>query len=171
MIPNEVKSRITDYIGYLEKKIIGVKWEREEKTHITLKFIGDIESSLLPDLKDTLYNTSQCCETIPLKITGLSAIPNFQIPRVIILALNQSNELSTLYNSVQENIEKLGINKDTRSLLPHITIGRVKGNFKMSKKLDQIGNFSFYVNEIALIKSELTKKGSIYSYLGVYKLT
>ena len=155
----------------MEKNTRGVKWEREEKIHITLKFIGDMESGLLPDLKDVLHNTSQCCKTIPLKITKLSAIPNFRTPRVIVLVLNQSKELSVLHSLIQENIERLGFSKDTRSFLPHITIGRVKGVFKMSKELDQVENIDFNVNEIALIKSKLTEKGSIYSNLGVYKLT
>lgn len=133
--------------------------------------MGNMESSLLPDLKDVLYNASRGFKTIPLSITKLSAFPDFRRPRVIVLELDKSEELSVLYNLIQEKIEGLGISKDTRVFSPHITIGRVKVGFKMSRELDQINNIDFNVKEIALVKSELTNRGSIYSNLGVYKLT
>ena len=149
----------------------GVRWESEEKIHITLKFIGDMQDVLIPDLKEVLQNTCREFKTIPVNITDLSAFPSFKSPRVIVLSLEQSNELSVLYNLIQENIAQLGIIKDARKFLPHITIGRVKSGFKISREPDRIENIDTKINEIALVKSELSNRGSNFTYLGVYKLT
>ena len=130
-----------------------------------------MDEALIPDAKEILEKTSLECKKISLNFNRLSAFPSFKRPRVIALVLNQSKEMSELYEIIQERFEGLGIVKDTRDFLPHITIGRVKSGFKMNNELDQINNLSFAIDEIALIKSELTEKGSIYSNLGVYKLT
>ena len=128
-------SVINDYIGYLEKEITGVKWEKSEKIHITLKFIGNMESGLLPELKDVLYNATRTFKAIPLSIKKFSALPDFRRPRVLVLELNESDELSTLNNLIQDNASELGIAKEKRKFLPHITIGRVKGGYKMGPKV------------------------------------
>ena len=149
----------------------GVRWESEEKIHITLKFIGDMKSVKVHELKEVLKNSCREIKSIPLNVKELSAFPSFSKPRVIVLNLDKSKELSYLYDLIQENIERLGIAMDTRKFLPHITIGRVKSGFKISGEPKSIENIEFVINEIALINSELSHRGSIYSNLGVYKLT
>lgn len=171
-MPDKVKSEIADYVEYLQKRVRGVKWEKESRFHITLKFLGDIESSLLPGLKSVLHNTSQNFKYMRLEVTKLSGIPNLRLPRVIILSLNYNERFTALHDSIQKSIyEKLEISRDTRIFYPHITIGRVKGDFRIDEKLNPIDNINFNINKITLTRSKLTQKDSIYSNLDVYNLT
>lgn len=170
MLPIDVKSEIVKYIKVLKPKIGGVKWEAEDKIHITLKFIGEAEPYLVDEISRCIIQVSKDFGNINLNTTVVSAFPNISYPRLIVLFLKHSELLLDLNNKIQDSLENLSIEKDKRFFIPHITLGRVKGKTKIPKKLPDPPDVSFTVNEIGLIKSELTKKGSIYSTLKLIEL-
>jgi 2'-5' RNA ligase len=47
-VSNEVKSEVADYINLLMREFpnLKVNWEKAEKLHLTLKFLGDTEKKL-----------------------------------------------------------------------------------------------------------------------------
>lgn len=170
LLPYEVKREISGYVGYLEKRVSGVRWEKEEKLHVTLKFISSAESDMIPDLKNVLHGVSRNFKAVPFNITRLSVLPNIKTPRVVTLSMDQSESLSAVHDFIQESTEKTGIGRDKRSFLPHVTIGRIKSNFSMSEELRAIETIKSTISKIALIRSELTPRGSVYRVLEVCSL-
>ncbi len=170
LLPYEVKREISGYVEYLEKRVSGVRWEKEEKLHVTLKFISSAENDTVPDLKNVLHGVSRNFKAVPFKITKLLVLPNVKMPRVVTLSMDQSGTLSAVYDFIQESTEKTGIGRDKRSFLPHITIGRVKSSFRIGEELRPVETIESTISEIALIRSELTPRGSVYRTMEVCSL-
>ena len=155
----------------LAEIVEGVRWEKENKMHITLKFVGNMDTSMISSVKEIISSICAEFDSIMLINPKLSAFPNFKRPRVVVLTFDDNDRLTRLSNMIQDKFEILGIPKDVRAFIPHVTLGRVKNSFRMNAEPEGIENFGLCIEEIALVESRLDKKGSVYSNLGVYKLT
>ena len=102
-----------------------------------------------------------------IKVGGF---PNLRKPRVIFIGFNQNLEMKSMKEDLDDKLYDLGFEKDKREFVPHATIGRVKRKFNIDKNYPEINKFYFEVSKIALIKSELTRKGSVYTQLSTFVL-
>lgn len=74
-----------------------------------------------------------------------------------------------LVEQIETAMEKAGFAREPKGFSPHITVGRVKtskGVEKLREVLEQIRNEntdSFKVEEVAIIKSELSSTGPAYT--------
>ena len=53
-LPHEVRNRISDYIIKLKATSNDVRWVQTENIHLTLKFLGEIDSSRVDQVKQSL---------------------------------------------------------------------------------------------------------------------
>ena len=56
-IPEEIKQQMAEIQGRLKDTGIDASWPRPEGIHLTLKFLGEIPESQVPDIK----NASRFC--------------------------------------------------------------------------------------------------------------
>jgi len=82
--------------------------------HITLKFLGDVEESKIPDLIKNLEFISQ--DPFTLKLHNLGAFPNLQSPRVIWVGLSPKEPLINLHKQIARALNFVP------KLRPHITL-------------------------------------------------
>lgn len=157
-----------------------VRWVAPENIHLTLKFLGDVESSRLPDLQRAVAKV--CASAVPfaLKISGAGAFPNTQRPNVIWVGV--SGEVERAARSAQEIDEAcaaLGFAREARPFSPHLTLGRVQrdaamgdrqkiGAMIVSANVGELGVLR--VERIAMMKSELRAGGSLYTRLAALEL-
>ena len=86
-------------------------------------------------------------------------------------------QIGKIANKIDEQIAKLGFEKEKRGFSAHLTIARVKSAKNKEKLLQVIGKYkdiefgNFKVDSIKLKKSELTPKGPIYTTLKEVKLS
>ena len=75
---------------------------------------------------------------------------------------------------LQKQVENVcvdnGFEAEQRKFIPHITIGRVKSSFNHKKDTNNYGFNKFYVNNVAIVESEISSKGSRYKNLDVFDL-
>ncbi|MDD2654765.1 MAG: RNA 2',3'-cyclic phosphodiesterase [Candidatus Omnitrophica bacterium] len=157
-IQNELKASGSD-----------VKWVEPKNIHLTLKFLGDIETDLIPKIKNMLEDLSKNHNKFSAAIKELGAFPNARSPRVIWVGIEAGKENSvSIANDLDNNLSKLGIPKEERDFVPHLTLGRVKrpiNRFKLSELINKnkdISDLNFVADRITLFKSTLTPKGPIY---------
>lgn len=159
-----------EYIDRLKANIDGVKWEKREKLHVTLKFLGEADESTASRVRDILGKL--CIKYSPFKmgITRFGGFPNLENPRVLFVALSLNDELASLKNDIDRDLVALGFKEDARRFTPHITVGRVKKRFGIKSPIAIAEKIAFDISEIGLIKSELNPKGSVYTPLKVFDL-
>ena len=172
VLPNEVITKVSEVVDDLKGQIPDVKWESEDKIHITLKFLGSVaeedEKKISVKILDIL---KKGYSSIELGCTGLDVFPNIRNPRVLVLKLSSNDTIYKLKNDIESVLKPLGIEKDKLAFNPHITIGRIKGKrIKFDIKGYGVPKIAFRLNQLALVKSVLTKKGSIYSKLNTFSI-
>jgi len=85
-----------------------VKWETPDKFHITLKFLGDTETTLLPKLAENLLIRLAHCEAsrLPMKALGISGHRSAQSP---VDRSRPNSELKQLQESVEQSCSGVGL--------------------------------------------------------------
>ena len=147
------------------------EWRREpqEKLHITLKFLGGVPDERLGELDRVLRSIKH--PTFYVEVKGVGAFPSWSNPRVLWVGAH-SKGLFSLQSLVEEKVFQLGIPREWREFVPHITLGRAKGRVDVSgfRKLEGKYFGTFQVREFSLVKSTLTPSGSIYEVIRSYGL-
>ncbi len=142
--------------------------------HLTLKFLGDTPLSHLDFLKHMLTNAAVSFSQFDMQIGGLGSFPNFKRPRVIWVGLHASASLYSLQKEIEKGAARLGYEKETKTFLPHLTLGRVRQGISV-KDLQKISNVlskiqlgkiaTVRVDSVHLYQSDLNPEGSIYTKL------
>ncbi len=149
-----------------------VKWEPENKLHLTLFFIGEIKNDIYNLLLQALSGIT-IPKDIIFRFSGITAFPNLRNPRVIVAGFkNDDGKADNLYKDVVKVMEEFNITAE-RGFKPHITLGRVKKPIKISNEVineinTSANDYNFTSNGIELIQSKLTPHGSFYKVLKIF---
>ena len=153
-----------------------IKLVEPENIHITLKFLGDINEDLVPEICNIITDASSDVEPFSLKLLDTGAFPNLNYIKVLWVGLDDPGPLPVLAKVLDNKLHQLGFNKEKRGFKPHVTLGRVKSR-KNKEALKQIliknQNRDFgkiYVKSICLKRSILSSKGPTYYTLYDAKL-
>jgi len=171
LLPDYIKKDISRILIDADKSFFGVKWEKASKVHITLKFIGSVNNETGEDVLSKVNGIAAKTTHINVSFSHIDAFPDFRKPRVLALRLKNSKELHDLNSLIEDELSVLGIKKEGRKFIPHITIGRIKNGFRVLDKSIKLNSTEFIIRDIGVIKSNLKKEGSEYINLGVYKLS
>ena len=169
--PAEVKERTSEVQEKLKTTDANVRWESKDKFHITVKFLGGVEASMLGTMADRLRESLNECTQMNITYRGVGCFPNPNHPRVIwIGAENKEGVLARLYGSIEEIAASFGVEREERQFHAHITIGRVKGERNIMKLIAELDKVDFephtsIVKEILLMRSDLKPTGSVYTVL------
>ncbi len=170
IIPEEIKIEIDKYLKEIKPNWEWVKWEKYNKLHVTLKFLGEVEESIVERFKSTIQNLVLAYSPFEMAITGFGGFPNLKNPRVLFIGLSENLELLKLHGEIEERLEVLGFKKENRRFVPHVTVGRIKGRSKSRGIFPVPNNTHFFISQIAVMKSELKPEGSKYTPLSVLRL-
>ncbi|NIP39441.1 MAG: RNA 2',3'-cyclic phosphodiesterase [Candidatus Dadabacteria bacterium] len=170
LLPDEIKDHIESYVHSIRSNIMRVKWEKPEKLHITLKFLGDIDDKQLNEVNDIVFAAVADISKINLSLTNFGAFPSLSRPRVLYVGFSASEAISDLQGIIDAGLLEAGFDKEQRKFIPHVTIGRVKSGFKLAAPLPIIEEKKLVIDKIAVVRSFINTKGSEYKNLSVYEL-
>jgi 2'-5' RNA ligase len=148
-----------------------VRWISIDSVHLTLRFLGEIDSSLLPGLSEGVKNAATGHQKFLLYLRGLGAFPDLRSPRVIWCGIE--GEVQKL-EQLQKDIEKIciaaGFAPEARQFRPHLTLGRVRGKKNLQRLSDYIKigpefESRIEVSQVNIYKSTLTPRGALYDVL------
>jgi 2'-5' RNA ligase len=162
VLPENIKSHISNYVNSIKDSIDGVKWEDRTKYHITLKFIGSIDSKILPRINNLLTDRLNGENHIFMELTHFLGFPNLKHPRVLAAGFKKSVELNHIHSYIEDHLGKLGFVKDSRSFKPHVTLGRVKSRFLVRNALPVIEPILFDIERLEVFESILSSGGAVY---------
>lgn len=170
-LPTEVRARAAIHITRLRDAVpyARASWERMEKLHITLKFLGEIASNQVEALSDAASRAAQVTRPFMLALEGAGAFPTRGVPRILWLGINDSSGLlSKLQSHLEEECERAGFAREERPFHPHLTIARIRTP-RAARQLSQLHQelgfeaIEFSVTELLVMRSELGPGGSRYT--------
>lgn len=160
-----------------------VRWTPAGNLHLTLRFLGEIDDVQQRTLAQSLAQIAARHARLALFARGVGCFPNARRPSVIWCGLQGDlAALSRLQAEVEVAAQSAGLPAEVKPFTPHLTIGRLQRS-ATSAQLQAVGAAAHVaampgrleeatptVDELLLMRSELTPSGSIYTRLGVFTL-
>jgi RNA 2',3'-cyclic 3'-phosphodiesterase len=169
----DVRQRLGELISRLKPAGRGARWVRPETMHITLKFIAHVESEKRAGICAALAPIRSPL-AVELCFRGLGFFPNERRPRVLWCGIEATPNLSVLAGRIEGALEPLGIAREARDFLPHLTLAR----FQAAEKAPELvrlanelrsGEFgSARETEFYLFESVLHRSGAEYRKLEIF---
>jgi RNA 2',3'-cyclic 3'-phosphodiesterase len=154
----------------------GVKWVARDSFHVTLKFLGNVDEVDLPAIEEALVRAARTVEPFEAQIMGLGAFPNWRKAHVLWAGMRRGAEqYSGLAQAVDTELSKLGFATEKGPFRAHVTIGRVKdkpinGMKEAAQEWEQRDLGTMRVSQIALMRSDITRDGSVHTVLRTIEL-
>jgi 2'-5' RNA ligase len=101
------------------KPLAPLSWTREPKLHITIKFIGEWPPARLAELQTALAAVA-ISRPVDIRIAGWGWLPSG-----LYAAVDSTEPLRTLAQATETALEPLGIAREQRAYLPHVTLARL----------------------------------------------
>jgi RNA 2',3'-cyclic 3'-phosphodiesterase len=148
-----------------------VRWEQPEKSHATIKFLGEVDQSILPSV---LAETGRVCArfgAFDVSYEGLGAFPERGRPKVFwIGCVNQDGSLARLKDALDGALLSHGFPIEERAFRPHLTLGRVRTPRGLEYLTPKLEKLTFEprketISEILVMKSVLRPQGAEYTVL------
>ena len=169
-ISDEARRAAAAHIDDLRSKFrdVRVGWERPEKLHLTLKFVGDVDNAILPDLTASISEIASRHAFLDLALKGTGVFPSNKKPRILWLGVTgEASALQRIQTGIEHEFEKFGIAAEKREFNPHLTIGRIREPERARALADshsaaEFEPVTFRVTEIVTFESKLLPSGSVY---------
>ena len=169
-MPPDVMSTMASVQQQLVASNAEVKWESRDKFHMTLKFLGDTDSSLVTEITDQLRNSIGTLSSFDLSFVKLGGFPNVDRPRLVWIGTSENQQILHLQRQVEQVCSSFGFAIEDRPFHTHITLGRVKGNRNLDRLTASLKSITFEpllarCTEVHFVRSELKPTGSVYTLL------
>src|SRR5436309_450032 len=153
---------------------VRVQWVRPDSIHLTLKFLGDIDETLVQDIRAALLLAVQTQPRFAVEVGGLGVFPDLRAPRVLWTGLfGQVDALMRLAAEVEAALTGVGFPPESRPLSPHLTLARIKERSRevgrgladsgLMRQPVRVGSLA--VHSVCLMKSDLKPSGAVYTRL------
>ena len=169
-LPDFIKKALKDTQKTMLANGIKAKYISPENMHLTLKFLGNADNDLQPEIKKNLIKSAQYAKPIKLSLQGIGAFPNSRSPKVIWAGINgEIQKLATLHTKLEQRLSNIGIPEEKREFHGHLTLARLKKNRLSAQKFErfiqktgQFESVKFTADRLILFQSRLMPEGPIY---------
>lgn len=176
-IPQDIKEKLVEVQEELRPLIPGVRWEKGEKLHLTLVFLGKVEEERVEELKEVVREGIKGVKGFNVELSGLRFFPNEKRPRVVLLEVGEGvGEFRRLQKGLTGALSE-AVFEFARPGKPHVTLGRFKQQHpptlrvgklepqpKMALLTLRVGkSFKFKVKEVVMVESKLHPAGAIHT--------
>lgn len=177
-LPEGLRSRVAERMRGLRAEFPEVRasWEKPEKLHVTLKFLGDIEPARVEALSGAAARAVSNVEPFELTIDTSGTFPPHGQPRVLWLGIvDASGRLALMQNRLESECAAAGFPREPRDFKPHLTLARLRSpqgarELAAAHRETPFEPQRFTVSELVLMRSELGPDGSRYTPLSRHAL-
>ncbi|HMK33984.1 MAG TPA: RNA 2',3'-cyclic phosphodiesterase [Desulfomonilaceae bacterium] len=173
-LPREVKAFLSDLSISLKKCDADVKWVKPDGMHLTLKFLGNVPTDVLPNIKEKAAPVFAEQPALRLGIRHVGAFPALKRPRVVWAGCHDPEaRLGRVAANLEHALVPLGFAKEKRAFNPHLTLGRVRSSERIGDliraiqdKVHVVGP-DFVADHAVLFESILSPAGA--QYVEIYR--
>lgn len=167
-LPAEIRARLS----FLRSGIPGARWLEPQSFHVTLRFIGEVDSRVQADIRGALAAISG--KAFPLILEGVGQFGDKK-PHALWAGVRQSEPLTRLAGKIDQRLQRLRLTAETRRFTPHVMLARLK-DVAPARVADFLAQHSlfraepFIVDEFILYSSHLGHEGAHYRPEALYAL-
>lgn len=143
-----------------------VRWVKPHAMHLTLRFLGQTDVRLLPQIGRAMDDALGTAASFSLLPGAFTIFPNASRPRTLVIGIDDapSRSLAALRQQLDAALAPLGILADTKPFNPHLTLGRVRQGKSLGRLPSlTLPQMTFVVAAVHLIESDLRPEGPIYT--------
>jgi 2'-5' RNA ligase len=176
-LPGEIREAAREFEKRIAPWCGNVRWERTDKLHLTMKFLGDTDERIVPEVLRAVGEAASGIAPFTLTVGGFGAFPSSSHPRILWIGCGDAGgSLGALHRGLGERLAPLGFEPENRPFHPHVTIARVRDEGVRPHLTSVPKNINFdahhtLVTEIFLMKSVLQPAGSEYTVIGSSRLS
>ena len=166
--PAAIRARLIEAMG----GISGARWQTDDQLHLTVRFIGEVDRHLADDIHAALGSVHH--PRFELAIGGLGAFERRGQAETVWVGVTPQEPVRALHKKIDQALIRIGVEREGRAYLPHITLARLKRSAGPPRHLlERSGGLAtepFAVDSFILYQSELTPDGADYSVVERYPL-
>lgn len=176
-IQQSIREYFAEIIKDFRTKGGKIKWVEPENMHLTLKFLGNTEASLVDNIKTQLNKVSTNFTQLNSNLSNLGGFPSLKKPKVIWVDLERNrDQIIEMAKSIDTSLSEIGFTSDSKPFKPHLTLGRIKKEVELEQLTDYLSGYRLEKKDIifdslSLTKSTLTNDGPIYKSLHTIKFS
>ena len=180
-LPEPLAGLVSEVQQKLKAQGLRIAWVPPGNVHLTLKFLGDIESADIDPISAVMFDCALRIEPLTFTARGLGVFPDLRRPRVVWLGITgDMPQLIAFQKDLDNRLAALGSGRfklEDKPFKGHLTLGRIKARLdagilvKAFRETGRVESHAFTVDAIHLIQSRLTSSGSIYMPLKRVALT
>ncbi len=114
----ELPEAVVSQIAAARGGVVGARWLEPEDYHVTLRFIGDVDTRTAHDVAETLEDIRRPSASI--RFDGLSWFGGDK-PRAIVARIKAEAALIELQAEQERRLRRVGLPPETRKYTPHVT--------------------------------------------------
>jgi 2'-5' RNA ligase len=175
-LPEDVKAAVEKAQAELRRSAPGsaVRWATRDQFHLTLKFLGNVESARVDSLSAGLELACRPFSPLRFRAARIGFFPNQRRPRVVWVGVTDRDErLSLLQRAVEAAASGFTSEEREGRFTGHVTLGRVKDpNASVALSLGGVSEAmagrlfgEWTASHVELIRSELSPAGARYTTL------
>ena len=174
-LSSDVREKLFSLQQELKKTLPPINWVRPESIHLTLRFLGYVEPSLVSQLLSALEPIGREQDGFSIEVQGLGVFPQVKHPRIFWVGLTGNMQaLQDLVFEIDVVLEAMGFPPEEKTYHPHLTFARIKReNAKVGSALIQTRALesdqhlgTVIVDRFTLFQSDLDSSGAAYTPLG-----
>ncbi|HUU67480.1 MAG TPA: RNA 2',3'-cyclic phosphodiesterase [Methyloceanibacter sp.] len=167
-IPRSVAERFT----MLRAGLSGARWIDPENYHLTLRFVGDVDSATARDFTFALGKINM--PPFELRLNGLGSFGGNK-PRALFASIVPSEDLDVLHRANERAAREVGLPPEGRNYKPHVTLARLRGTRPSAvatylEHQGRVAGETFTVNRFVLYSSRDSVGGGPYVVEAAYDL-
>ncbi len=172
----EPSEALVGVIGELARSRADLKIVKPELMHITLKFLGDVEESLVGDVLLRISKATEGVGPFNINLSGMGAFPSMSDIRIVWVGIENGKPLQAIGAKLDDSMNDLGFDRERKAFVPHLTLARTRSgrniaNVQEILKTRAASDFGEYlIDRILLKKSVLSPHGPTYSTVGEHRL-
>lgn len=169
----EIPADIAADLSLLRGGLPGARWIDPENYHLTLRFIGDIETGLAREVASMLGRINR--RPFEIRLQGLSSFGGRK-PRAVVATVASCPSLVELQAEHERLMQRVGLEPEGRKYSPHVTLARLResSSRQVADYLSERGLFrsaSFRVERFVLFSSRASTGGGPYVIEESFELT
>lgn len=160
-LPFMVKDALVAMMG----GVIGARWQTEDQLHLTLRFIGEVDTRTANAVTDALAIVRH--PPFDMCLRGIGSFERKGRTDTLWIRAEPAEPVKALHNKLDRALTRIGIAPETRAYHPHVTLARFS---RGAGPLDAfmhgsggVGTEPFTVDSFCLFESRLTEAGADYS--------
>ena len=165
--PEPVRDLLFDAMEGIE----GARWIDEENLHLTLRFVGEVETPAAEDLAAQLACIAAA--PFPLALEGVGHFTRKGQATALWARVAPSAPLEALRQKVEGACERAELGRETRRFTPHVMLARLnRSSGGIGPWLASFGDLraQWQADHFTLYESHLGHTGALYETVAAYPL-